>query len=182
MSILQTKFIIEIAPSMQKELQLKNAMAVPRLKKIVVSMGVKDAVSEQKHIEKASGVLTQITGQKPRVTKAKKSIAAFKLREGQPIGLVVTLRGKRMYDFFEKLTVVVLPRLRDFHGMSKTYLDGHGNYSFGFSEFTVFPEIDPGNVDRVQGLEITIVTNAKDDVKGERLLSALGMPFKKVEN
>lgn len=179
MSILQQKFALELAVNLQEKLKVKNRMAVPALAKILVSMGVKDALSDAKNIERAGQVLTQITGQKPKVTRAKKSIASFKLRQGDAIGLVVTLRGKRMYDFFEKLVSVVLPRLRDFHGVSTKYFDGHGSYSLGFSEFTVFPEIDPGKVDKIQGLEITIVTSAKDDKQGEILLSALGMPFRK---
>ncbi|MCL5438398.1 MAG: 50S ribosomal protein L5 [Patescibacteria group bacterium] len=176
---LEEKFKKEIVKSLQEELGIKNPMAVPKITRIVVNMGVKDAIADKKNIEKASGILAQITGQKPKVTKAKTSIAAFKLREGQEIGLMVTLRGKRMYDFFEKLVDIVLPRLRDFHGVRKTSFDGHGNYSLGFSEFTVFPEIDQGKVERVQGLEINIVTTAKNNKNGFVLLEALGMPFEK---
>lgn len=142
-------------------------------------MGVKDALSDKKNIEKAIEVLGQITGQKPKITKAKKAISTFKLREGDEIGLMVTLRGKRMYDFFQKLVGVVLPRLRDFHGVPTKSFDGRGNYSLGFAESLVFPEIDPGKIDKIQGLEITIVTTAKDDKEGFALLKSLGMPFSK---
>lgn len=169
----------ELVLKLQKELGIKNSMAVPRLSKIVVNMGVKEALSDKKNIEWGISVLSLITGQKPKVTKARKSIASFKLREGDEIGLMVTLRGKRMDDFFEKLVGVVLPRLRDFHGVSKKSFDGHGNYTLGFGEYTVFPEIDLGKAEKVQGLEVTIITTAKKDEKGLALLKALGMPFQK---
>lgn len=156
-----------------------NPNSLPKLTKIVVNMGVKDAVSDKKNLEIASSILGQITGQKPKVVKAKKSIAAFKLREGEKIALMATLRGKRMYDFFNKLTSIVLPRLRDFRGVGKESFDGHGNYTLGFSEHTVFPEIDPGKVEKVQGLEVCIVTTAKDNEQGFNLLKSLGMPFRK---
>ncbi|MDP2649577.1 MAG: 50S ribosomal protein L5 [bacterium] len=169
----------ELNQKLQKELGIKNPMALPKLSKIIVSMGVKDALTDKKNIEKGIGVLTQIAGQKPKITKAKKSIATFKLREGDQIGLMATLRGQRMNDFFKKLVTLVLPRLRDFHGVSLKSFDKHGNYSLGFSEFTVFPEIDLGKIDKIQGLEITIVTTAKDDGEGQALLKALGMPFVK---
>jgi len=174
---LQERFNKEILKKLQHELGIKNVNAVPKLTKIVINMGVKDALANKKNIEKSMEVLTQITGQKPKVTAAKKSIATFKLREGDKVGLVVTLRGKRMYSFFEKLVNIVLPRLRDFRGVSKKSFDGRGNYSLGFSEDTVFPEIDPGKIDRLQGLELTIVTKANDNKEGEALLRELGMPF-----
>jgi len=177
---LAERFNKEISKKLQEELGIKNANGVPRLTKIVVNMGVKDALSDKSNIEKAKDVMAQITGQKPKVTQAKKSIATFKLREGDKIGLMVTLRGKRMYSFFEKLVKIVLPRLRDFRGLSLKSLDERGNYSLGFSEDTVFPEIDPGKIDRLQGLELTIVTGAKDKKGGEALLRALGMPFQKI--
>ncbi|MCL4353671.1 50S ribosomal protein L5 [Patescibacteria group bacterium] len=164
---------------LQKELGVKNPMAMPKLLKIVVSLGVKDALSDKKNIERMMPVLASVAGQKPKVTRAKKSIAGFKLREGDPIGLMLTLRGKRMYDFFNKLTKIVLPRLRDFHGVSRKSFDGHGNYSLGFSEYTVFPEIDPGKVEKVQGIEVTIATSAKNDKEGFSLLRIMGMPFEK---
>jgi len=176
---LQEKFTKEIVNQLKKELGIKNNMALPKLLKIVVNMGVKDALLDKKSVEKAAGVIAQITGQKPKITKAKKSISTFKLREGDEVGLVVTLRGKRMYDFFEKITTIVLPRLRDFHGVKTTSFDKHGNYTLGFVESAVFPEIDPAKVDKIQGLEVSIVTTAKDDKEGLALLKALGMPFKK---
>jgi len=162
-----------------KELDIKNVFDIPRISKIVLNMGVKDALSDKKNIEKAIEVLGQITGQKPKITKAKKAISTFKLREGDEIGLMVTLRGKRMYDFFQKLVGVVLPRLRDFHGVPTKSFDGRGNYSLGFAESLVFPEIDPGKIDKIQGFEVSIVTSAADDKSGFALLKALGMPFVK---
>lgn len=179
MSSLQKRYQSDIQKPLQEKLAMTNAMAVPKLAKIVVNIGVKDAISDKKNMERAIITLTQITGQKPKVAKAKKSIATFKLREGDAIGAVVTLRGKRMYDFLEKLISIVLPRVRDFHGVSKKQFDGLGNYTLGFSEHTVFPEIDIGKVDKIIGLEATIVTTAKNNEEGIALLEALGMPFKK---
>ncbi len=179
MNQLQQTYITEVMPKLQKDLGIQNVMAAPRLSKIVINMGVNDALTDKKSVERMSLVLGQITGQKPKVTTAKKSIASFKLREGDKIGLAVTLRGKRMYSFFHKLVAVILPRLRDFHGISRKSFDGHGNYSLGFSEYAVFPEIDPGKVERVQGLEVVIVTTARDNKEGIALLEALGMPFVK---
>lgn len=169
----------EIVKDLQKELGLKNAMAVPTLSKIVVNMGVKDAILDKKNLEEAATILSQVTGQKPKWTSAKKSISSFKLREGDKIGLVVTLRGKKMYDFFERLISIVLPRFRDFHGVEKASFDGNGNYTLGFTESTVFPEIDPGKINKIQGFEVSIVSTAKDDKSGFALLKAMGMPFKK---
>lgn len=183
MDNLQTRFKKEIAGVLQKELGLKNPMAVPAITKIVVNMGVKDAIIDKKNLEKASLILAQVTGQKPKWAIAKKSISSFKLREGDKIGLVVTLRGKKMYDFLERLIRIVMPRLRDFHGVKKVSFDGNGNYTLGFTETTVFPEIDPGKIDSSagsgQGFEVSIVTTAKDDKSGFALLKALGMPFVK---
>ena len=176
---LKDKYNKEIAKKLQEELGIKNVNATPRILKIVVNVGVKDALSDKKNLDKSVEVLAAITGQKPKITAAKKSIATFKLREGDKIGAMVTLRGKRMYDFLEKLIGIVLPRLRDFRGVSVNSFDQRGNYNLGFSEDTVFPEIDPGKIDRIQGLEITIVTKAKDKREGEALLRALGMPFAK---
>ena len=176
---LQQQYQKEIAPKLKEQLQLKNVMSTPKLEKIVVNMGVKDAVADKKNIERAERVMVQITGQKPKIARAKKSIASFKLRQGDPIGVVVTLRGKRMYQFFDKLVKVILPRLRDFHGVKRTSFDGKGNYALGFSEYIVFPEIDPSTVERVQGLEIVFTTTAKNDQEGMALLEALGMPFAK---
>lgn len=178
-NILQEEFQKKIAKELQQKLGIVNIMAVPKLTKIVVNMGVKDAIADKKNIERAQAIFTQITGQKPKVAKAKQSIASFKLREGEPIGVVATLRGKRMYDFFVKVTRIVLPRLRDFRGVGKNQFDSRGNYTLGFSEHTVFPEIDPGKVEKVFGLEVIIVTTARDEKSGFALLSALGMPFKK---
>lgn len=179
MSNLENTFKKEIAKKLQTDLGIKNPMSVPKLLKIVLNMGVKDALADKKNMEKAGEILAQIAGQKPKVMKAKKSISTFKLREGDQIGLVVTLRGQRMYDFYEKLVSIVFPRLRDFHGVKRESFDGRGNYTLGFAESTVFPEIDPGKVDKIQGLEITIVTTAKNNKEGLALLEALGMPFKK---
>ncbi len=179
MTTFEEKFKKEQLPKLKEKLGIKNVFAVPHLSKILVNMGVKDAISDKKNMEKGASLLVKITGQKPKVTKAKKSISTFKLREGEEIGLVVTLRGKRMYDFFEKLTKIVLPRIRDFRGVRTTSFDGRGNYTLGFSESTVFPEIDPSTIDRIQGLEINIVTTAKDDKQGFELLSIMGMPFQK---
>lgn len=170
-----------VVKEIQDEFSIKNAMAVPKLKKIVVSMGIKDALTDKKNIERAVVTLATITGQKPKVTKAKKSIATFKLREGDQIGAMVTLRGKRMYDFFVKLTSIVLPRIRDFRGVSTRSFDGKGNYSLGFSEHVVFAEIDSSKVEKAQGVEVTIVTSAPDDAQGIALLRKLGMPFKESE-
>lgn len=182
MTDLEQKYKTEIASRLQNSLGIKNPVAVPKLLKIVINSGVKDALSDKKNIERAQSVLAQITGQKPKITKAKKSIATFKLREGDQIGIVVTLRGKRMYDFFQKLVAVILPRLRDFHGIRTESFDGRGNYTLGFSEYAVFPEIDPGKIDpnvARQGLEITIVTTAKNKKEGYEFLKEMGMPFRK---
>lgn len=176
---LQEEFNKVITKKLQEEFDIKNINAVPKLSKIVLNMGVKDALSDKKNLEKSAEILSLIGGQKAKVTKAKKAIAAFKLREGDEIALVITLRGKRMYDFFQKLTRIVFPRFRDFHGVKRESFDGHGNYTLGFSENTVFPEINPSNIDRIQGLEVSIVTTAKDNNQGYALLSALGMPFRK---
>lgn len=177
MDNLMTKFNTKISAELKAELGIKNNYAIPKLSKVVLNIGVKDALADKKNVENALEILTQISGQKPKITKAKKSIATFKLREGDKIGVAVTLRGKRMYDFYEKLVGIVLPRLRDFRGVSVKSFDGRGNYSLGFSEATVFPEIDPSRIEKVQGLEITIVTTAKTDEEGTALLKALGMPF-----
>jgi len=169
----------EIVPKLQEDLKIKNPMALPALSKIVVNIGVKDAVSDKKNLEKMVTALSQITGQKPKITKAKKAIATFKLREGDAIGVVVTLRGKRMYSFFDKVVRIVLPRIKDFRGVRRTSFDGKGNYTLGFYEYSVFPEIDPASVERLQGMEVVIVTTAKNNQEGLALLEALGMPFAK---
>lgn len=174
--------IEEKQKQLKEKLSIKNINAVPKLAKIVLNMGVKDALSDKKNLEKAGSQLSRISGQKPKTTRAKKAISTFKLREGDEIGLVVTLRGRRMYDFFEKLVGIVLPRLRDFRGVKINSFDGHGNYTLGFEETTVFPEIDPATVDKAQGLEIVIVTTARNNQEGMALLESLGMPFEKVRN
>jgi large subunit ribosomal protein L5 len=179
---LQQKYQKEIIPNLQKKLDIKNPMSVPKLTKIVVNMGVKDAVSDKKNIEKMSAVLSQITGQKAKVTRAKKAIASFKLRIGDPIGLVVTLRGNRMYEFYDKLTKIVLPRIKDFRGVRRTSFDQAGNYTLGLYEYSVFPEIDPGSVEKLQGMEVVIVTNAKDRGQALVLLEEMGMPFAKEQS
>ncbi len=179
MTDLQKKYKEEMIPELQKKLSLKNPMSVPRIAKIVVNMGVKDAVADKKNIEKMAAIMSQITGQKAKVTKAKKAIATFKLRIGDPIGLVVTLRGARMYDFFDKIVKVVLPRIKDFRGVKRTSFDKTGNYTLGLYEYSVFPEIDPGSVEKLQGMEIVIVTSAKTNQESLALLEQMGMPFTK---
>src|SRR6266446_6613916 len=174
MANLQQKFKTEIAKRLQEDLKIGNNLALPRLLKIVVNAGVSGAVADKKAVEVVGGILTQITGQKPKVTTAKKSISSFKLREGDKIGLVVTLRGQRMYDFFERLVGIVLPRIKDFRGVKKKSFDSRGNYTLGISEYVVFPEVDSGRIDRVQGLEICIVTTAKERDEAVKLLTALG--------
>src|SRR4030042_5406005 len=161
MNTLQEKFKKELLKALQTSLGIKNVHEVPQLLKIVINMGVKDALADKKNIEKSAEVLGLIAGQKPKIMKEKKSISSFKLRQGDQIGLMVTLRGKRMYDFYQKLTSIVFPRLRDFHGVKNESFDGKGNYTLGFAESTVFPEVDPSKVDKIQGLEISIVTTAK---------------------
>lgn len=181
MDSLQNRFNKTIKKELQTSLGIKNVMATPKITKIVVNMGVKDAVADKKNVEKAVVFMGQITGQKPRVAKAKKSIAAFKLREGEPIGVAVTLRGARMYNFLDKLISIIFPRLKDFRGINRSSFDGRGNYTLGFSEYAVFPEIDPASVEKLQGLEVVIVTSATNDKDGMGLLEALGMPFEKEE-
>ena len=169
----------EKLPKLKESLGIKNIHDIPVLSKIVINMGVRDVLSDKKNLEKGSAILNKITGQKPKIMKAKKAISTFKLRQGDEIALMVTLRGKRMYDFFEKLSKIVLPRIRDFRGVSRNSFDGRGNYTLGFAESTVFPEIDPATVDHVQGLEVSIVTTAKDNKEGLALLEIMGMPFVK---
>ena len=167
----------EAVPALKTEFGYKNAMQVPRLEKIVVNIGLGEALANAKAIDAAVGDLSLITGQRPVVTKAKKSIATFKVREGNPIGAKVTLRGARMWEFFERLTRVALPRIRDFRGVSGKAFDGRGNYTLGLKEQLSFPEIEFDKIDRLRGLEVTIVTTAKSDEESKRLLALLGMPF-----
>jgi large subunit ribosomal protein L5 len=179
MADLKGKYTKEVAPKLRETRGYKNVMEVPHLEKVVVSIGLGEAVTNAKVIEGAEKDMPAITGQKPIVTRSKKSIANFKLREGMPIGIKVTLRRERMYDFIDKLINVVLPRLREFRGVPRNSFDGRGNYSLGFKEQTMFPEIEYDKIDKVRGLEITIVTTAKTDEDGRLLLELLGMPFSK---
>ena len=164
---------------MMQEFRYKSSMQVPKLEKIVVNLGMGEAIQNIKLLESASVELTAITGQKPVITRAKRSIAAFKLREGMPIGCMVTLRRGRMYDFFDKLVNVVLARVRDFRGLSGKSFDGRGNYTLGIKEQIIFPEIDYDKIDKVKGMNITIVTSAPTDEEGRQLLALMGMPFRK---
>jgi large subunit ribosomal protein L5 len=175
---LRERFSKEIAPALQKELDVKNPMAVPRLHKIVVNMGIGEATQNPKLLDPAVNELSQITGQKPVVTKAKKSIAQFKVREGQSIGAMVTLRGDHMYEFLDRLINVVLPRVRDFRGVSTKSFDGRGNYTLGLRDQLIFPEIDYAKVDKLKGMNVTIVTTAEDDNSARALLRHFGMPFR----
>lgn len=179
MSKLKKKYEQEIRPKLAKEFGLRNLLAVPRVLKIVVNVGAKQMAKDKGEVEKISQNLALITGQKPQVCRAKRSIAGFKLAKGDPVGLKTTLRRERMYDFLEELIKVVLPRIGDFQGVSLKSFDGQGNYTLGISEHLVFPEVDYGKLDKIHGLEITIVTNAKDDKKAQRLLEELGVPFEK---
>ena len=175
---LKDRFRKDVAAALMKEFELKNPMAVPHLHKIVVNMGVGEATQNAKILDPAVHELGQITGQKPVVTRAKKSIAAFKVREGMPIGAMVTLRGDRMYEFFDRLVNVVLPRVRDFRGVSTKSFDGRGNYTIGLHDQLIFPEIDYAKVDKLQGMNVTIVTTAREDNQARALLKHLGMPFR----
>jgi large subunit ribosomal protein L5 len=177
-SRLQDKYNNEVVPALIKKFNYKSIMEVPRLVKVVVNMGINDARENPKAIEAATGDMATITGQKPVVTKARKSIAAFKLREGMPVGAKVTLRAKKMYEFLDKLFNINLPRVRDFRGVSPDAFDGRGNYTLGIKEQLIFPEIDYDKIDRVRGMDITIVTTANTDEEARELLKNLGMPFR----
>ena len=176
---LHEKYLKEVIPAMIEKFGYKNIMEVPKLEKIVINMGVGDAVQNSKALDTAVEELTIITGQKPVVTKAKKSIAGFRLREGMPIGAKVTLRGERMYEFLDKLIAISLPRVRDFRGVSKKAFDGRGNYTLGIKEQLIFPEIDYDKVSKVRGMDIVIVTTANSDEEARELLTQFGMPFQK---
>ena len=178
MARLKEKYKNEIAPALAKEFDIKNPMAIPRIEKVVVNMGLGEASSNAKILDVATEELRAITGQKPVVTKAKKSIAAFKLREGMNIGTMVTLRGDRMYEFLDRLISVALPRVRDFRGISGKAFDGRGNYTLGVREQLIFPEIDFNKVDKTRGMNISIVTTAQNDEQARSLLKSLGMPFR----
>ena len=175
---LKDKYRSEVAPGLREEFGYANVMQIPGLTKIVVNMGVGEAARDGKLIEGALRDLTAITGQKPQVTKARKSIAQFKLREGQPIGAHVTLRGDRMWEFLDRTLSLALPRIRDFRGLSPKQFDGRGNYTFGLTEQVMFHEIDQDKIDRVRGMDITVVTTATNDAEGRALLRHLGFPFK----
>ena len=179
MGLFKEKYQQEVVPAMRKRFAYGNVMEVPRLEKVVVNMGLGEAVQNVKILESAVAEMAAITGRKPVITKARKSIAQFKLREGMPIGCMVTLRREAMYEFLERLINVVLPRVRDFKGISGKAFDGRGNYSMGFREQLVFPEIDLENVDKIKGLNIAVVTTAKNDEEGRELLSQFGFPFRK---
>jgi large subunit ribosomal protein L5 len=177
MSQLKEKYKKEVVPRMMESFGYKNVMQVPRLEKIALNIGLGEAIQNAKALEAAGGDLAAISGQHPVITRSKKSIAAFRLREGMPIGLKVTLRGERMYQFFERLVNVTLPRMREFRGVSRNSFDGRGNYTIGFKEQTIFPEIEYDKVDKVRGLEVSIMTSAKTDEEGRQLLELLGVPF-----
>ena len=175
---LRERYKTEVAPALAKEFNITNPMATPRLEKIVINMGMGEAIANAKVIDTAADELTAVTGQKPVTTRAKKSIAAFKLRQGMPIGTMVTLRGDRMYEFFDRLVSVALPRVRDFRGVSPKAFDGRGNYTLGIRDQLIFPEIDFNKVDKTRGMNISIVTSARNDEQARALLRALGMPFR----
>ena len=178
MSSLQEKYVNEIMPKLKEQFGYKNVMQIPKIEKIIVNIGVGEAVQNAKAIDGAVSDLTLITGQKPIITKAKKSIAGFKLREGVAIGCKVTLRGERMYDFLDKLINIVLPRVRDFRGVSPQAFDGRGNYALGIKEQTIFPEIEFDKIDKIRGLEVVVVTTANTDEEARALLKDMGMPFR----
>jgi len=174
---LEEQYQKEIAPKLMKELGYQNHLAVPRVLKIILNAGLKEAVSDKKVLENVSAQLAAISGQKPKVTRAKRAIAGFKIRAGDAVGLAVVLRKKRMYNFLEKLIKIILPRIRDFRGLSPEAFDGQGNYTLGIAEQIVFPEIDFSKIDKIRGLEVVIVTTAKNDQEGKKLLEFLGAPF-----
>lgn len=179
MSRLKERYKKEIVPSLMEQYGYKNIMQVPRLDKIVLNIGLGEAIQNAKALEAAERDLADISGQHPVTTRAKKSIASFRLRSGMPVGLKVTLRGERMYDFFDKLVNAVLPRIREFQGVPRNSFDGQGNYTLGLKEQIAFPEVDYDKIDKVRGLEVSIITNANTDEEGRHLLESLGMPFSK---
>ena len=179
MNRMKERYLKEVAPALLKSLNLSNVMEVPRIQKVVVNIGMGEALENPKALDAAVSDLSQITGQKPVVTKARKSIANFKLREGRVIGVKVTLRGERMWSFLDRLMNIVLPRVRDFRGVSADAFDGRGNYTLGFREQLIFPEIEYDKIDKIRGLEVTVVTTARDDQQSFALLQMLGMPFRK---
>ena len=178
MARLKDRYLNEIAPALQQKFAYTNVMQIPKVDKIVINMGVGEAVQNSKAIDSAVGDLMKITGQKPIVTKAKKSIAAFKLREGMPIGCKVTLRGQRMYEFMDRLLNVALPRVRDFRGVSAKAFDGRGNYTLGIKEQLIFPEMEYDKIDKLRGMDVVFVTTAKSDEEARELLRGFGMPYR----
>jgi large subunit ribosomal protein L5 len=178
-SRLKEKYRQEVMPALQKEFNYTNPMQVPRVEKVVINIGMGEVIQNSKAMDAAVADLSAITGQRPVITRAKRSVAAFKLREGMQIGCMVTLRGERMYHFLDKLMNVALPRLRDFQGVSPEAFDGRGNYTLGLREQLVFPEIDYDKIDKVRGMEVSVVTTARTDQEGRQLLKLMGMPFKK---
>jgi len=178
MSRLKERYVTDVVPSLRKEFGYTNIMAVPKITKIVVNMGLGEATQNAKIVDTGADDLARITGQKPATTRAKKSIAAFKVREGMPIGTMVTLRGERMYDFLDRLISIALPRVRDFKGVSPRGFDGRGNYTLGLKDQLIFPEIDYLKVDKTRGMNISVVTTAKTDEEARRLLKLMGMPFR----
>jgi len=178
MARLKEKYLTEVAPALLQKFNYNNVMQVPRIEKVVINMGLGEAIANPKVMDSAVTDLTKIAGQKPVVTRAKKSIAAFKLREGMPIGTKVTLRGERMYEFIDKLVNVALPRVRDFHGVSPKAFDGRGNYTLGIKEQLIFPEIEYDKIDKLRGMDVVFVTTAKTDEEARALLKLMGMPFR----
>jgi large subunit ribosomal protein L5 len=177
MARLKDKYTNEVAPALQEKFGYTNVMAIPKMEKVIINIGLGEAVDNPKALDAAVDDVTRISGQKPVITRAKKSIAGFKIREGMPIGVKVTLRRDRMYEFVDRLFSVALPRVRDFHGVSSKSFDGRGNYSLGLTEQLIFPEIDYDKIDRIRGLQIVFTTTAKTDEEGRELLRLLGMPF-----
>ena len=178
MARLRERYQSEVVPKLAEQFQYKSTMQIPKLEKIIINMGLGEAIQNIKILDSAAEELGQLTGQKPVITRARQSIAAFKLRKGMPIGCMVTLRGNRMYEFFDKLVNVALPRVRDFRGISSKALDGRGNYTLGIKEHIIFPEIDYDKIDKIKGMNITIVTTARTDDEARTLLTLMGMPFK----
>jgi large subunit ribosomal protein L5 len=181
MSRLRDRYVKEVVPALTKEFGYKNVMAVPKIEKVVVNMGLGEATSNAKIIEVGSDELARITGQKPVVRRAKKSIAAFKVRKGQPVGTSVTLRGDRMYEFLDRLVTIALPRVRDFRGVSPKGFDGRGNFTLGLKDQLLFPEIDYMKVDKARGMNVSVVTSARTDQEARKLLQLIGMPFRTQE-
>lgn len=179
MSRLQERYRSQIVPSLKKKLSIDNTHAVPKLQKIVVSMGVGQSIQDRKILEEVAGHLGKITGQKPQITRSRKAVSTFRLRKGMEIGCRVTLRGKMMYEFLDRLVTLALPRVRDFRGLNRKSFDGRGNYSLGLNEQLVFPEVHPDSVKNTQGMNVTIVTSARNDRHGEELLRELGVPLQK---